>query len=287
MSLRSAARKIPALVNYLEATQRDSLGGTLRTAGPRLAVALGATVVASVLGNLVAGGFTGWIVGNAVLVAGTAWAWFSSSKAVANRDPRLHEGRLSAARLAKLGQSGRLLRDVDARALLALEACAHHWHRIRAALSGPAWERDVPSHWEMVRGQGRRAAELGMAEALVLAESCVGKAETSREQEVSNAVHDLFSLEISSALHGLKELTKSDWTKYSHRSPNAPTVVPRLLEVASDMGRLATEVESANANLTITGGGPGRESAQAIDMAISELKMIQTAESEIDRLDQC
>lgn len=286
MSLRSAARKIPALVSYLENTQKESVSGTLRLAVPRFAAVLGATAVTGVVGNWIAGGPVAWIASNLVLIGGSAWAWFSAARAAALRDPRLHEGRVAASRLAKLGNSGGLLRDVDARALLALEACAHHWHRITAALSGPAWERDVPGHWEMVRSQGRRAADLGMAEALILTESCMGKPVKTREQEVTNAVHDLFSLEIGSALHGLKELTKSDWTKYTHISPNAPAVVPRLLEVAADMGRLASEVEAANANLTLTGGGTGRESAQAIDMAISELKMVQTAESEVDRLNQ-
>lgn len=286
MSLRAAARKVPALVNYLESTQKEGITGTLRVAGPRLAAALGATALAGIVGNLVAGGFVGWVAGNLVLIGGTAWAWFSSAKVAANRDPRLHEGRAAAARLAKIGNSGQLLKEVDARALLALEACAHHWHRITVALSGPQWDRDVPGHWEMVRSQGLRAADLGMAEAVLLAETCVGKPVKSREQKVSEAFQDLFSLEIGSALDGLRELSRSNWTKYTHKSPNAPSVVPRLLEVASDLGRLASEVESANANLSITGGGNERESAQAIDMAISELKMIQTAESEIDRLDQ-
>lgn len=286
MSIRSAARRVPALVSYLEATGRDQVLGVWRFAGTRLAAVLGATVVTGVLGNLVASGPVSWVASNVVLLGGAAWAWFSASKMAAERDPALSRGRAAAARLAKLGHAGRLVTEVDSRALLALEACAHHWHRIQTALGGPTWERDVPGHWEMVRNQGRRAAELGMAEALLLSEACIGKPSRTREKDVADTFHDLFSLEIASALHGLRDLTRSDWTKYSFRSPNAPTVVPRLLELASELGRLAGEVESANAGLAVHRDALGRESSRAIDMAISELKMIQTAESEIDRLDQ-
>jgi hypothetical protein len=226
------------------------------------------------------------MAGAAAIVAVGTWAVLSGSKASRLSDPKLAEGERAAAFFASLRDQGKLYKNVDPRALMALEACAHHWHRIHQAVAGPAWQDDAPAHWEMVRDQGSRAAAVAMAEALLLAQTCVGAPSASKEQDFADAIQDFVSLEIASALAGLRDMSRGGWTKYAHQSPQAPIAVPRLLEIAHDLGRLAQEVELANARLATQGHLEEAASGRAIELAISELRLIQSAESEVDRLDQ-
>lgn len=279
-------KRIPALSAYLDFAMAERARRTLASTGPRAVAAVAAAVPAGIAGYAVAGTPAALALASAATLTLGAWALIAGARKALPADPKMLEGEKAAAQFHRLKSEGKVYKNVDPRALMALEACAHHWHRIHQAVSGPAWGGDVPAHWEMVREQGAKAASVAMAEALVLARACVGQPAASKEKDLADAIHDFVSLEIASALAGLRDMSRGNWTRYAHQSPQAPIAVPRMLEIAHDLGRLAQEVEMANARLVTQGHMEEGASARAIEMAISELRMIQSAESEVDRLEQ-
>lgn len=284
--MASQQKRTPALAAYLKASIAEKQARTMRSTVPRVVAAVASTVPAALAGYGIGGPLPALWAGAAAFAGVTTWAVLSGSKAARLTDPKLHEGEQAAALFNTLKDQGKLYKNVDPRALMALEACAHHWHRIQQAVAAPAWQEDVPAHWEMVREQGSRAAAVAMAEALLLAKTCVGAPAASKEQDLADAIQDFVSLEIASALAGLRDMSRGGWTKYAHQSPQAPIAVPRMLEIGHDLGRLAQEVEMANARLATQGHLEEAASGRAIEMAIQELRLIQSAESEVDRLDQ-
>lgn len=286
MSGGSRSKRAPALTAYLAAASAARNKRVAQVLAPRLVAAVASAVPAGMLGYFAGGGLWGWVMGNATMMGVAAWAVVSGLRASRQTDPILQAGEEASRQLERLRSEGKLFKHVDPRALMALESCAHHWHRIRSAVTGPAWKADVPSHWEMVRLQGATAADVAISEALALASTCVGEPVRSKERDLADALTDLVSLEIGSALAGLRDMAQGSWTKYAHQSPSAPVAVPRMLEIAHSLGMLASELESANAKLAVQGTLEGRVSERAIEMAISELRMIQSAETEVERLDQ-
>jgi hypothetical protein len=256
-----------------------------------------------VVGGAIMGGFIvpgsvglalGFATGNAGLGFLTAFvalgAWIAGSMFVARKAKRprgeVEKAKVAAYQSANPWQSLRnkqkLHKHADPAVLQLLEAAAYHWTRVQTVATSPMWKDDgLPGHWVQVRDAALMAADQAMAELLHISQLAMGEPMRSREQEVSSMVKDLFDLQISDALDGLKQISTSDWREYSHHSPHASDIVSRGMPIAERLQHLAEEIERATPQTpTVTGEQPSN-SAQSLEAVLSELKAVRQAEEEV------
>lgn len=200
-------------------------------------------------------------------------------------DVRVEEAYEAMGKYAKLAQSRRLHKDLDPAIGQILEACAIHYERAKTALSSSFWNNpSLEGHWAALRAQCLQALDEAMFEALVLGQSCMGKApDRARSNKVAEIIEDFADLEIIDALDGLKVLTgKGKLDPFAYQSPNTRVVFGPIREIAERLQTLADEVEKhsqrAIQDSRLSNVGTGSAS---IDLILGEMKSIESAEQEL------
>ncbi|MBX3097000.1 MAG: hypothetical protein KF812_09065 [Fimbriimonadaceae bacterium] len=281
-------KRMPYLNGFLKYAMNDPVQG-------RMDLAVGLSVVGGLLTPAAFGVTAGVMtqnVGLGFLAAFlTLGGWIAAGITWGKRakQPRSEKEKAQVAAVAaskpwqSLRNKQKLHKYADPAVLHLLEAAAYHWTRVQTIVTSPTWNADsLPGHWAQVRDSAQMAADQAMAELLHMSQLAMGEPSRSREDEVSGMVKDLFELQISDALDGLRQISSSDWTAYSHSSPHAGDIVKRGMTVADRLQNLAEELEGATPQTaTMVGSADVPNSAQSLEAVLSELKAVRQAEEEV------
>lgn len=161
----------------------------------------------------------------------------------------------------------RLHRELNGSVAGMLEESARNWSRIVGALGNTFWtSENLPVHWAAVRDQSAQAANRGMAELLVLCKTSF--LPNNRGPQWQEVVEDVLETYVTGPL----------------KSPNdlLPVSFDQAREIAERLKLLAGEVERASREISKDDAVmEGFRSRSALDMALSDLRSIQEAETEL------
>ncbi|MDI9636868.1 hypothetical protein QM565_14020 [Geitlerinema splendidum] len=165
-----------------------------------------------------------------------------------------------------------------------LEASALHWDRVHTILSGSSWQNEeLGGHWVAIREKSLKAADLAMAEILMLCARCVGEPTKNRSDDWKDILEDFAELDFEDAIRGLNKAIATDSKSYKFTSPEARIVFEPARQIAERLKQLADQVEQsaqqAALEITIPHGSYATES---IDVLLGEFRSISMAESELD-----
>ena len=150
-----------------------------------------------------------------------------------------------------------------------LNECAGFWQRIKISSDRKLWEdRGIEPHWLTARADWEAAADLGMAEALLLADrSMLLRPNRPRAEEV---VEDLLDTYV--------------FKRPTNNQDPLPVTFPALRELAEKLKTLAQEVESATRRLARTDKNEiTADASKRLDQVLGELRSIHDAESELSQ----
>lgn len=282
--------KFPHVSSYLARLDDDAKRAMLASVPPSSLVA---AVMAFPLVVIVAGMiFGGWVAGmllglgmSATIVAILTGLNRQKKLATDPREQRKREVFRAGRELKELEDQRKLHRWMDPVALHLLEAGATHWARIHATLKSPQWNpRELPSYWSQLKEQVYAAADQGMADLLLLTQSCVGPPQKDRESDVKGIFQSFVDLDIADALQGLSQMAKSDWTAYAHQSPQSQAVAQHGRLIAERLRDLADDIEAKSAEVAVHSATlGGLTSLEALDGVLGELKTVRQAESELEQ----
>lgn len=220
----------------------------------------------------------------------SVYAWYLFDKRIRTprtpEEARRVEAWKGAASLLNLEQQRRLHKLMDPSMSQLLEAAAYHYMRIDGALSSDFWQRDsLPAHWRSVRSQTIEAADQAMEELVMLALPCMGEPQSDKGKAFKEAVEDLFDMDFLMAIGNLKEIASSDWTKYAHKSPNAPLAFTAARPIAERLKKLADQIEAKAGEVALeTGSYAGAATAKdSIDVVLTEIAAVKQAEEELQQ----
>lgn len=251
--------------------------------------------------------FAGAVTGSLVMVFGQGFGWaflvglgvFGAGQVLVSQihrrkllrrtanDARIEEAYEAMGRYVKLAQNRRLHKDLDPAIGQILEACAIHHERAHTALTSSFWNNpNLEGHWAALRSQCLQALDEAMCEALVLGQTCIGKApDKARSNKVAEIIEDFADLDIIDALDGLKVLTgKGKIDPFAYQSPNSRVVFGPIRDIAERLQKLADEVERHSqrairgSRLSNVGAG-----SASIDLILGEMKSIESAEQELSQ----
>jgi hypothetical protein len=148
-----------------------------------------------------------------------------------------------------------------------LNECAGFWQRIQMASDRKLWEdAGVEPHWLAARADWEAAADLAMAQALLLTDSSINRA-TARPR-VEEVVEDLLDTYV--------------FKRPSQTNEPLPPAFEPLREIAEKLKTLADEVEAATRRLAGTERqAPTADAAKRLDEVLGELRSIHEAETEL------
>jgi hypothetical protein len=220
----------------------------------------------------------------------SAYAWYLVDKKLRSprtpEEARRMEAWKGAASLLTLEQQRRLHKQMDPSMSQLLEAAAYHYMRIDAAVSSEFWNRDsLPAHWRSVRSQAVEAADQAMEELVMLSLPCMGEPQADKGKVFKEAVEDLFEMDFLMAIGNLKQIASSDWTKYAHKSANAPLAFTAARPIAERLKKLADQVEAMASEAAVSSGtyADAATAADSIDVVLSEIAAVKQAEDELQQ----
>ncbi len=220
----------------------------------------------------------------------SVFAWYLVDKKLRTpRSPeeaRRMEAWKGASSLLTLEQQRKLHRQMDPSMSQLLEAGAYHYMRIDAALSANFWNSEtVPAHWRSVRSQAIEAADQAMEELVMLALPCMGEPQSDKGKVFKEAVEDLFEMDFLMAIGNLKQIAGSDWTKYAHKSANAPLAFTAARPIAERLKKLADQVEAKAGEAAVSTGtyADAITATDSIDVVLSEIAAVKQAEEELQQ----
>lgn len=185
--------------------------------------------------------------------------------------------------LKKLDNDRKLPKWIDPVAIQLLEAGAYHWSRVTMAFDDPRWgDAQLPTHWLSLRERASKAAELAMAELVILCEKCVGEPPKNRKSDYQSVFDDFVSLDIEDAIRGLAKVTATHPSEYRFTSASTPVIFEEAKELAENLKSLADEVEEATriakTEIPELRANLARESIEGL---LSEIRHVKKAESEL------
>ena len=286
---RGGGKRFPNLGEYLRKVVEKRIWRKQKIAG---AIGCGLVTTLTPLAGL-AFGFGFGSLGIGLLAAAVAmplslYAWYVIDKRLRKprtpEEERRMEAWKGAATLLNMDQQRRLHKMMDPSMSQLLEAAAYHYVRIDSAVSSEFWNREsLPAHWRSVRSQALEAADQAMEELLMLALPCIGEPQSDKGKAFKEAFEDLFDMDFLLAIGNLKEIASADWTKYAHKSPNAPLaftagrpLAERLKKLADTIEQSATEVAAESGRFVQVGSA-----AASIDVVLSEIAAVKEAEDEL------
>jgi hypothetical protein len=148
-----------------------------------------------------------------------------------------------------------------------LNECAVFWQRIKISSDRKLWEdRSIEPHWQTARADWEAAADLAMAEALLLADrSMLLRPTRPRAEEM---VEDLLDTYV--------------FKRPTHNEGPLPATFAPLRELAEKLKILANEVETTTRRLARSEKQePTADASKRLDQVLGELRSIHEAESEL------
>jgi len=175
----------------------------------------------------------------------------------------------------------RLHRDLDQTLAQLIESACFHWSSIHRELGMGIWnEPDLSTSLTETKRDALRAADITMYEALTL--SLRGFAPNGHKSSVKeNLVESFSELNLEGVLDGFKQVLKGE---KGYSSPEAPTVVPMVIELTSKLKSLNEQIwqltnkDRANIGAKIAADIPG----QSIDHVLRQMTDLEVAKKELD-----
>lgn len=271
----------------------ERVGG--ETPNPREAIAHTAGCLTGLLGVPLAGlgigmafGLVPGLIAAVVAIPVSLGAWFVLARRAgrprSEEEARQIQRRQAVHHLRGLKNNRKLHKHVDPQILQVMEAAAYHWLRIHEVLDAREWRsKNLSGHWKSLREQALHAADQAMQDIAVYAQSCIGKPNRERKDDLEEIFEDFFDGDFSDALGGLKSVMTSDWRDYSHHSPNAQAVFEPSRQIAERLKMLADEVDQMNLRRTqeTVEINDQPEAVDSIDLILNELRATKQAEEEL------
>jgi hypothetical protein len=286
---RPGSKRFPNLAEYLRKVVEKRLWRKQRLSSAVGCGLIGLAAPAAALGfGLAFGSLAAGLLAATLAMPVSVYAWYLFDKKLRKpRSPeeeRRSEAWKGAQHLLGLEQQRRLHKLMDPSMSQLLEAAAYHYVRIDAAFASDFWNQErLPAHWRSVRSQAVEAADQAMEELLMLALPCMGEPQADRGKAFKEAVEDLFDMDFLLAIGNLKQVAGADWTKYAHKSPNAPLAFTAARPIAEKLKKLADKVEH-QANEAVLQSGRFEHvssAADSIDVVLSEMSAVKEAEEEL------
>lgn len=295
MSSKRLARDYPYLCGYLDASHPNPLVdriASLQNLG--CTAALVGTPIIGLLSFMASGRFVGPI-GATVFAAGMAltggFLLFSygkkhSAKAMSEatvEDKIMSQAAQSVDYLRKLDRERKLHKWMDPVAIQLLEAGAYHWARIRTTFDDSRWNvSQLPEHWVGLKQKANAAANLAMAELVILCAGCTGEPVKNRKNDIQSVFEDFVDLDIEDALRGLARVSATHPKEYRFQSPQTREIFEPARQIAERLKQLADEMEQATqiakSELPQAHIQLGNES---IAHLLEEIKAVRQAEQEL------
>jgi hypothetical protein len=285
-----SSKRFPNLADYLRQVVETRLSRVQRLSN---AIGCGLVTLTTPLAGLAFGvGFASLGIG---LLAATlamplsVYGWYLIDKRLRRartpEEAKRMEAWKAAGSLLSVEQQRRLHKVMDPTMSQLLEAAAYHYARIQSALTNEFWSRDnLPAHWRSVRSQALEAADQAMEELVMLAMPCMGEPQSDRGKAIKEAVEDIFDMDFLVAIGNLKDVATSDWTKFAHRSPNAPIAFEAGRNTAEKLKKLADEIEKQTHQVAVeTQPIDVGTAADSIDVVLSEISNVKCAEEELQQ----
>jgi hypothetical protein len=154
---------------------------------------------------------------------------------------------------------------------ITLNECAGFWRRIHAASEPKLWKgADLQPHWADTRAEWLEAADVAMAEALILADSSINeRAPRARAEELIEDILDTYV-----------------FSKRSQQEQHLPPAFVPLRTLAEKLATLASEVEGAQTALSAAPLAPPPtpiEAGRRLDQVLGNLRSIRQAEEELQQ----
>ncbi|HWD38537.1 MAG TPA: hypothetical protein VG944_06785 [Fimbriimonas sp.] len=204
------------------------------------------------------------------LVGGVAFgykAWTIPAK----KPPSPHDELFARAdevvrKLQGLSQQRRIGQTMHPGVALTLNECAGFWRRILNVCENKMWsDAGVQPHWKHAREDWRTAADLGMAEALILADTAITL--TPKKPRMEEVVQDVLETYVFPRSRG--------------GEPLPPSFEP-LRELAEKLKLLASEVEKTTRRIAEDENVDAAPTAsRRLEEVLGQLRAIQQAEEEL------
>lgn len=183
----------------------------------------------------------------------------------------------------KLDRERKLHKWMDPVAIQLLEAGAYHWSRIRQTFDDSRWNvSQLPEHWVGLKQKAHSAANLAMAELVILCAGCTGEPTKTRKDDFQSVFEDLVDLDIEDALRGLAKVTATHPKEYRFQSPQTKEIFEPARQIAERLKQLADEMEQATqiakTELPQSQLNLGQET---IGHLLEEIKAVRQAEQEL------
>jgi len=207
-----------------------------------------------------------------------------NAKEITAEDRLIDQGHAALHQLRKLDNDKKLPKWMDPVAIQLLEAGAYHWSRVRMSFDDVRWDKgDLPDHWLSLREKAEKAANLAMAELLMLCMQCVGEPLKSRKGDFQAVMEDFVGLDIEDALRGLAKVTASHPKEYKFQSPRTRELFEPGRALAEQLKELADEIETSTRLAKIEMPSDLRTSLgkESIDSLLSEMRYVREAEEEL------
>ena len=176
MARQNRSKQMPYLTDYIQWAVSWKRGWPLLITPTTIFTGLGISTAVAVFTSLATGGAhgfnSGFFAGMVSFLGYMLGAYGMSARRVRTEPAHARlrrEARHIAERLEAILDKRRLHRDLSVEVASLLEESARNWHRARAALESPYWQRaDLPTHLRSAREQSLLAVDQGMQELMVL-----------------------------------------------------------------------------------------------------------------------
>jgi hypothetical protein len=205
-------------------------------------------------------------------------------KEITAEDRLIDQAHSALHQLRKLDKESKMPKWMDPVAIQLLEAGAYHWNRVRQSFDDVRWDRgDLPDHWVSLRAKAEKAANLAMAELLILCIQCVGEPLKTRKGDFQAVVEDFVGLDIEEALRGLAKVTASHPKEYKFQSPRTRELFEPGRALAEQLKELADEIETSTRLAKVEMPSDLRTSLgkESIETLLSEMRYVREAEEEL------
>jgi hypothetical protein len=264
------SRKLPHLAEYVtRMAKRSPEGEAAQAAGCALSLLMSGVAFVMLM-RLVPFWFAGSLTLFLVLplLSTLASLWIKQlSQPKTEAEERRKEAHEAILFMKGALSQGKLHRRLDRAVGLLLEECARHWLRVQQSLSGSFWEdKDLPSHWKLVREQSLQAADRAMDDIIVMLKPVLqSRSQASKTQEMfGDMLESFFDVDTGGPIEPI------------------PAAFLPARDIAQKLKQLADEVEeTAQRAVRDETFRDQFSSSTQIDQVLGELRAIKEAETEL------
>jgi hypothetical protein len=162
----------------------------------------------------------------------------------------------------------RLHKAIDAGSAHLLEESARYWREIKSSLEGPSWSgTQLPSHWKNVKTQALTATDEAMEEMLLLLQGSFHP--YAGPQGLRANVENVVETFVTGPRFREADMLPAEFEPARKLAEKLKLLAKQIREATQDVAREAVILT------------PQEDVAAALDMAISDIRNIQSAEIEL------